>query len=111
MFSNISLLLTFGAYLALVQFSKTKPPSGDYAVGHAWVLLLIGFALFVTSLLATVAINLKGGFAWVPGQGLSRKLLLAIGWLAFCASTLICANLPWKSSPSATRWVHPARIS
>ncbi len=68
MFANIALLLTFAVYVALISFSKIKPPGGDYAVGYAWSFLFLGLALFVTSLLATIAIGWNNGFAWAPGQ-------------------------------------------
>ncbi|GEM_PF-2129151 len=108
MFANIALLLTFAVYVALISFSKIKPPGGDYAVGYAWSFLFLGLALFVTSLLATIAIGWNNGFAWAPGQGIGQKLLIGTGWLTFCAATLACASyrggLP-DEFPFWMRWI------
>jgi len=108
MFANIALFLTFVVYIALVQFSKIKPPGGDYGVGYAWSFLFLGLALFVTSLLATIAIGANGGFSWTPGQGIAGKLLIGAGWLVFGIATLACASfrsgLP-EEFPVWMRWI------
>ena len=108
MFANISLLLTFLVYLALVQFSKIKPPGGDYGVGYAWYFFFLGLALFVTSLSATIAIGSNGGFSWTPGQGIGGKLLIGAGWLIFGVTTMTCASyrmgLP-DEFPFWMRWI------
>lgn len=92
MFANIALFLTFVVYISLVQFSKIKPPGGDYGVGYAWSFIFLGLGLFITSLLATIAIGAGGGFSWAPGQGIGGKLLIGIGWFIFCVTTLVCAS-------------------
>lgn len=108
MFANIALVLTFLVYFALIQFSKIKPPGGDYGVGYAWSFIFLGLGLFVTSLLATIAIGAGGGFSWAPGQGIGGKLLIGVGWAVFCIATLACASyrmgLP-DEFPFWLRWI------
>ena len=108
MFANIALVLTFVVYLALIQFSKIKPPSGDYGVGYSWYFIFLGLTLFGTSLLATIAIGSNGGFSWAPGQGIGGKLLIGTGWVVFCLATMTCASyrmgLP-NEFPFWLRWI------
>ncbi|MBL7798145.1 MAG: hypothetical protein JNJ90_16755 [Saprospiraceae bacterium] len=112
MFANIALFLTFVVYISLVQFSKIKPPGGDYGVGYAWSFIFLGLGLFITSLLATIAIGAGGGFSWAPGQGIGGKLLIGVGWAVFCVATLACASyrmgLP-DEFPFWLRWIFQSR--
>lgn len=89
MFANISLVLTFLVYLALLKFGSEKVPGGDYGVGHSLLGFLLYGGLLLTSLTTTVAIASNGGFAWAPGQGGARKVLLGLGWVAFCITTIV----------------------
>jgi len=112
MFANIALFFTFLVYIALIQFSKIKPPGGDYSVGYAWSFIFLSLAFFVLSLLATIAIGAYGGFSWAPGQGIAGKLLIGAGWLAFGIATMACAS--YRSGfpeefPFWIRWIFQNR--
>lgn len=82
--ANICLSATALIFLLMVTelHLKPAPRGGDYTVGHAWAVMILIFAFFISVALATAAIGARGGFQWVASSGTARFALVALGLLA-----------------------------
>lgn len=75
----IASIIFFG--LSSVLFSRQAPPSGDYAVGYAWTLIIGNFAFMICMAIVTAIIGAKGGFSWVNVAGAPRFWVVFAGFV------------------------------
>lgn len=80
---NMLLVIAGLVYLALspTLFSRQPPPSGDYAVGYAWMLIIGNFAFTLCLAIVAAIIAWKGGFSWVSTPGTPRFVIVTAGFI------------------------------
>ncbi len=107
---NILLAVAALLYAVLLSAAYGPAPSnaGDAAGGYAMSTLL--FYLVFAACMAGVAliIGAKGGFAWTPGSGMSRFVLVAAGLLSMLFISALSTALKFEPSsqvPFAVRYI------
>lgn len=103
---NIALTLTSLGYFGLTSMIGKSAPSGPYAAGHAFVLLLSVTGFIVCMIVVAGAVFRIGGFDWVSKQPLLRTTfivpglvtILLIGFLSQGDNPLIVQMLGKKAA-------------
>lgn len=78
-FLVVATLIFFG--LSSMLISKQTPPTGDYGVGYAWLLIVGNLAFTVCMAIVAVIIASNGGFSWIGGQSSSRSLIVLLAFV------------------------------
>jgi len=79
-FLSVAALIFF---LMVVELHlKPAPRGGDYAVGHAWAVIILNLVFFACVALAATAISSRGGFQWVASGSGARFWLVTLGVIA-----------------------------
>lgn len=98
---NLFLIISAIAYIALTAIQLNKqPPSGDYAVGYAWSILILNAALVVSLSVAVMITAAKGSFDWVSSKSSSRFLIMSVCFLSVIGTTVLSSIFKHEGGPT-----------
>ncbi|MEZ0611703.1 hypothetical protein ACAW74_24545 [Fibrella sp. WM1] len=84
-------------YLGLAMLTASKPNLiGENAMGYGLGFFFLGVGFAISSLVLTIAIQSKNGFAWITNDAGFRTLLVFTTWLLVTLTTFFCATFKWE---------------
>lgn len=98
---NIALIVATLVFFALVSalFGKEPPRGGDAVVGYVWGIIILNLVFLTCMCVASIAIGLNHGFAWIPLGKTGTFFTVVICLLAAIITSALSGLFKYENGP------------